>query len=101
MYNSNDLSYGAVNENMVQTIGYEETAGSKKTGIFYAVLGWAFSFIALVFVPILFGALAFSLGLITYYGRNKAHGVAVMVFASISLILGSMLSFFVTGTLFI
>lgn len=106
MYNSNDLSLGAVNTNVCDNCGkvalsYEETSVSKKSGIGYAVLGWMFSIISLLFVPILFGTLAFALGLITYYGRSKAHGTALMVFAGFSFIFGSMLSFFVSGTIFI
>ena len=100
LYNSNDLSYDAVNTNKV-AISYGETSASKKTGVSYAVVGWIFSLISLIFVPILFGSLAFSLGLVTYYGRSRAHGAALMIFAAICLVLGSMLSFFVTGTLFI
>jgi hypothetical protein len=106
MYNSNDLSFEAVNANVCQNCGkvafsHEAAEASKKSGIGYALLGWMFSIVSLLFVPILFGTLAFALGLITYYGRSKGHGTALMVFAVISFVFGSMLSFFVSGTFFL
>lgn len=106
MYNSNDLSFEAVNANVCQNCGkvafsHEDADTNKKSGIGYALLGWVFSLVSLLIVPILFGTLAFALGLITYYGRSKSHGAALMVFSVISLVLGSMLSFFVSGTFFL
>jgi hypothetical protein len=107
MYNTNDLSFDAVSTNVCQNCGkvaltYDETAAaSKKVGIGYAIIGWLFSVVSLLFVPILFGPIAFALGLITFYSRSKAHGASLMVFAAITFILGSLLSLFVSGTLFI
>jgi hypothetical protein len=62
---------------------------------------WLFSIISVVFVPILFGALALSLGFLTYTERSKAHGMVLMVFAASGLILGSFISFMVAGTMFL
>jgi hypothetical protein len=106
MYNSNDLSLESANANVCQNCGkvamsYEDLASGKKSGIGYALLGWMFALVSLLIVPILFGTLAFALGLITYFGRSKGHGTALMVFAVITFILGSMLSFFVSGTFFL
>lgn len=105
MYNSNDLSLDAASTNVCQhcgnpTITFENTAGAKKSGIIYPIAGWLFSIIALLILPILFGALAFSMGLITFYARNRAHGIALMIFSSFSLIFGSLLSLVVSGTVF-
>src|SRR5581483_7847875 len=101
MYNSNDLSLESANASVCQNCGktamsYETSVSDKKAGIGYALLGWMFAIVSLLIVPILFGTLAFALGLITYYGRSKGHGTALMVFAVISFILGSLLSFFVS-----
>lgn len=106
MYNSNDLSYDALNSSACPhcgktNISYEETATAKKTGITYPILGWLFTIVSLVFVPILFGALAFSMGILTYYARGRAHGTALMVVASFCLIIGSLFSLIVAGTVFI
>lgn len=106
MYNSNDLSFESTNTHVCHNCGkvamsYENSSSDKKSGIGYALLGWMFALVSLLMVPILFGTLAFALGLITYYGRSKGHGTALMVFAAISFVLGSMLSFFVSGTFFL
>jgi hypothetical protein len=106
MYNSNDLTFEAANANVCQSCGKiaianEDAIGGKKSGIGYALLGWMFSFVSLLFVPILFGTLAFALGLFTYFGRSKSHGIALMIFASICFVFGSLLSFFVSGTFFL
>jgi hypothetical protein len=106
MYNSKDLSYESADGSVCENCGkvafsYTESVAGKKSGIGFAIAGWLFSIISLLFVPILFGTLAFALGLITYYGRSKSHGMALMVFAAISFVLGSLLSFFVSGTIFL
>ena len=87
MYNSNDLSLESANMHVCHNCGkvamsYEHSASDKKAGIGYALLGWMFALVSLLMVPILFGTLAFALGLITYYGRSKGHGIALMVFAA-------------------
>jgi uncharacterized membrane protein len=93
-----------VNSNVCQSCGsvtYNETVSYKKSGIVYMVFGWLFAAISLIFLPIVFGAAAFFMGFLTYYGRSKVHGAIIMVFASVGLVLGSLFSFFVAGTMFI
>jgi hypothetical protein len=106
MYSSQSESYGAVNANICEncrsaTITHEETTTTKGTGITYIVLGWVFFAISLLFVPILFGVGAFLMGILTFTGRSQAHGVILMFFAAVGLILGSLYSFMVAGTMFI
>lgn len=78
----------------------QDNTANKSKGILYTLMGWLFCMISLVFIPILFGALAFSMGLITYFERSKAHGTVLMVFATMGLIIGSLISFMVAGTMF-
>lgn len=106
MYSSQSGSYDMVNSNICQSCGsvtmtHEETASNKMTGITYVVLGWIFFSISLLFIPILFGALALSMGFFTYSERSKTHGVILMLFAAMGLVLGSLFSFMVAGTMFI
>lgn len=79
---------------------HAETAPSKVSGITYVILGWLFTFISVLFVPVLFGAIAFCMGLMTYSERSKTHGTILMSFASVGLIFGSFISFMVSGTMF-
>jgi hypothetical protein len=76
-----------------------QTQLSKGTG--YMVAGWIFFAISLLFVPILFGAAAFFMGLMTYWEKSEFHGVILMGFAALGTIFGTMLAFMVAGTLFI
>ncbi|MCL6571080.1 MAG: hypothetical protein K6T88_05275 [Bacillus sp. (in: Bacteria)] len=106
MYSSKSESYSAVDANICEncrsaTITHEETATTKGTGITYIVLGWLFFAISLLFVPIIFGAGAFLMGILTFNGRSQTHGVILMFFAAVSFILGSLYSFMVAGTMFI
>lgn len=106
MDNSQSGSYEVANSNICQSCGsvtgiYEETASNKKNGIIYVVLGWLLSIISFLFMPILFGGVAFLMGFMTYSERSQVHGVILMFFAASGLILGSLFSFFVAGTMFI
>jgi hypothetical protein len=99
-------SFNVVSTEVCQSCGrmtkiYEEYGSSKKSGLIYAVLGWLFSMVSIVFVPILFGALALAMGYFTYTERSKTHGTVLMVFAAAGLILGSLISFMVAGTMFL
>ncbi|MEH7332520.1 hypothetical protein V7161_07785 [Neobacillus drentensis] len=106
MNNSQGGPFEVAGTNICQNCGKltlinEEHSSNKKVGIYYPLVGWMFFFISLVFIPLLFGALAFCMGLLTYFERNKVHGVILMCFAAAGLILGSMISFMVAGTMFI
>jgi len=83
------------------TIKHEGHGSIKKLGIVYPIIGWAFFLISLVFIPLLFGAIAFCMGLLTYFERSKFHGSILMFFAAVGLILGSLVSFMVAGTMFL
>ncbi|PFN99244.1 hypothetical protein COJ85_20020 [Bacillus sp. AFS076308] len=106
MYNSQNGSYEVVNTNVCQSCGritlkHEGANSDKKQGIIFPILGWTFFVISLMFIPILFGAAAFLMGFFTFHDRSKAHGVVLMMFASGGLILGSLFSIMVSGTLFL
>lgn len=50
----------------------------KKNSTVSVVLGWSFFAISCISNPILFGAVAFIMGVIVYLTRNKTHGVVLM-----------------------
>ena len=72
-----------------------------RSGLGYVVAGWLAVAISFLFIPILFGAVAFFMGLMTYWERNEAHGAILMGCAAVSTIVGSLLSFLVAGTFFL
>lgn len=74
---------------------------TKSTGLAYVVFGWIFFAISLLFIPILFGAAAFFMGLMTFWERSQFHGAVLMGFAFLGTLFGSLLSFVVAGTYFI
>jgi hypothetical protein len=103
MYNSQNGSYETVNSNICQTCGsltMEATTSNNKLGIVYAGFGWLFFIISLVFMPIIFGAAALLMGFLTYHDRNQVHGMILMFFAAVGLIVGSLFSIVVAGTMF-
>ena len=71
------------------------------SGTGYMIAGWICFAISLLFVPVLFGAVAFFMGFMTYGERSEFHGVLLMGFAALGTIFGSMLSFLVAGTFFL
>ena len=106
MYSSQSGSLEVENSNICQNCGkvtvlYSEAPSSKSKGIAYVVFGWLFAAISLLFIPILFGAVALFMGFMTYCERSKVHGVVLMSFAAAGLVLGSLFSIVVAGTMFI
>ncbi len=83
------------------TVLYPNTHEDKKKGLAFAIFGWLFAAISFLFIPIVFGALALFLGFMTYHDRSKVHGAILMGFSAIGLILGSLFSLVVAGTMFI
>lgn len=79
----------------------EAVGSSNKSGILFTALGWVFFAISLLFMPLLFGAAALAMGFMTYHERSQVHGIVLMLFAAASMVLGTMFSFFVAGTMFI
>lgn len=104
MYNSQEGSFEVVNTSICQHCGSITKAhvapqSNKKSGIMYVILGWLFFAISLIFIPILFGTIAFTMGFMTYTERSKTHGAVLMFFAAMGLILGSLFSIVVAGTM--
>jgi len=75
-----------------------EQPQTKKLSLAVTFLGWISFAISLLFIPILFGAGAFFVGLLTFWDRSQLHGAVLMGFAAVGTILGSLLSFMVSGT---
>lgn len=63
----------------------------QKQGTAYVVLGWIFFGISLLFIPILFGAGTFIMGFLTYRVRSQVHGVILMVFSVVGVVLGMLI----------
>jgi membrane-bound ClpP family serine protease len=106
MYNSQGGSIEVVNTHVCQdcgrlTLKHEGADSNKKQGVIFPILGWTFFVLSLLFIPILFGVAAFLMGFFTFHDRSKAHGAVLMMFASAGLILGSLFSIMVSGTLFL
>ncbi|MFL6557618.1 MAG: hypothetical protein ACJ8MO_16065 [Bacillus sp. (in: firmicutes)] len=105
MYSPNGGSYEVVNSSICQSCGSvtvpQETSSSKKKGITYVILGWMFFAVSLIFMPLLFGSLAVFMGIMTFCDRSQVHGAILTFFAAAGLIVGTIFSFMVSGTLFI
>ncbi|WP_318502466.1 hypothetical protein [Bacillus sp. T3] len=98
MYNSQD---GAICQSCGNITLVQEISENKKSGIVYAALGWVFFTVSLLFIPLLFGTAALAMGFMTYHERNVVHGVILMFLSAVSIVLGSLFSFIVAGTMFI
>lgn len=68
---------------------------NEKQGTVYVVLGWVFFAISILFFPIIFGAGSFIMGFMTYRVRSQVHGVILMVFSVVGVILGMLIGFIV------
>jgi hypothetical protein len=106
MYNSPNGSAELANTNICQSCGnvtvlFPEKEAAKKSGLAFVVFGWLFAAISFLFLPLVFGLLGIYMGFMTYVDRSKVHGAMLMGFASVGLILGSLLSIVVAGTAFI
>lgn len=77
----------------------EQKEENKKGSLSFVIFGWIFTAISFLFIPILFGGAALCMGILTYFDRSKTHGAILMFFAAMGLILGSLFSFMVTGTI--
>lgn len=69
----------------------EQNTNSKSGGSLFAVLGWLFNGIALLFVPVLFGGLGVVFGYLHRSRSNKQHGTIIMILGVVCAILGTLL----------
>ena len=60
-------------------------------GVLYITLGWVFFAISLLFIPILFGAGTFIMGFLTYRTYSQIHGMILMVFSVVGIVLGMLI----------
>lgn len=74
---------------------------SKLKGLTYVFFGWVCVVLSVLITPILFGSIAFFMSLMTFLERSRVHGALMLFFAIIGTLLGTLLSFFVTGTMFV
>lgn len=79
----------------VESNSNSQIENSKKQGTAYIVLGWVCFAISLLFIPLLFGAVAFIMGYLTYKVRSETHGVVLMVFSIVGTIFGMLLGMIV------
>ncbi|MDP4084300.1 MAG: hypothetical protein Q8934_06745 [Bacillota bacterium] len=93
-----ELQNQSIYENGITVVS---TESKQNKGLTYVVLGWMFVAVSFIFMPLLFGTVAFCMSIMTYLDRSRAHGIILMVFSFTGLVLGSLLSLFVTGTMFI
>jgi len=70
-------------------------------GTVYIVLGWVFFGLSFFIVPILFGAGAFIMGYLTYRVRSQTHGVVLMVLAVVGAVLGMLIGYIVTASMYL
>jgi hypothetical protein len=105
MYNPTGGSYEGVNSAICQSCGSvtikQEASSSRQNGITYVILGWLFFAISLVFLPLVFGMASVFMGIMTFCERSQVHGAILTFFAAVGLILGTLFSFMVSGTIFI
>jgi hypothetical protein len=106
MYNTKNELFDGGNTIICHNCGVTKMAdkatdSNKKRGLIFTVFGWIFFAISLVFMPILFGAVALCMGIITFFERSQVHGAILTIFAASGLIIGTLFNFFVTGTMFI
>ncbi|MCT2536984.1 hypothetical protein NC661_20995 [Aquibacillus koreensis] len=66
-------------------------ASDSSQSVMFAVLGWLFFILSLLFLPVLFGMATFVMGLIVYQQRNQLHGVVLMALSVIVIIIGFLL----------
>jgi hypothetical protein len=98
-YNMSDANICESCGSLKMVADHEVDHGTK--GLAYVVFGWLFFAISLLFMPILFGGAAFLMGFFVYHLRSQMHGIVLMMFAAIGLILGSLFSLIVAGTMII
>lgn len=66
----------------------------KKTGHIYVIIGWISMVISLLFIPILFGAIAVIMGYL-YRSYNQKHGTVLMIAGVAGTVLGVLIGMLV------
>jgi len=72
-------------ENNLQETKQEDTT------VIFAIVGWIFSFIGLLFFPPIFGSIAIVFGYMHRKNVNRTHGTVIMVAGLLSIVIGMVL----------
>lgn len=75
----------------VESHANSQIENPKKQGTVYIVIGWVSFAISLLFIPLIFGAVAFIMGFLTYKTRSEIQGVVLMVCSIVGTIFGMLL----------
>lgn len=68
-----------------------QETGQKEETVIFAIVGWLFSFIGLLFFPPIFGSIAIVFGYMHRKNVNRTHGTVLMVAGVLSIIIGMIL----------
>lgn len=106
MYSSQSESNNVVSTVICHSCGraslkHQNKTTSKIMGLAYALFGWVFFAISLLFLPIVFGSASMLMGFLLYHNRSQVHGMILMFFAMVGLVIGTLISVVVAGTIFI
>jgi hypothetical protein len=103
MYNleSVNLANANVCESCGNVSATHNHAQGESTGITFVIVGWISFVISIIFMPLLFGATALGMGFMVFNLRNQLHGAVLMFFGAASMVLGTLFSVIVAGTMLI
>ncbi len=105
MYNYQNEAVNLANGTVCENCGIvkltHEHSQSESNGLAYVIAGWISFVISIIFMPLLFGAVAVGMGFMVLNLRNQLHGAILMFLGAVSMVLGTLFSFIVAGTMFI
>ncbi|MFW3529331.1 hypothetical protein ACN9U4_00515 [Staphylococcus caprae] len=68
-----------------------EQQQNERSTLLFIILGWVFSVISLLFLPIVFGIAGIVFGALTISRGKKVHGIIIIVAAIVFALLGTVL----------
>ncbi|MBU5271784.1 hypothetical protein ACN9VA_06085 [Staphylococcus caprae] len=68
-----------------------EQQQNERSTLVFIILGWVFSVISLLFLPIVFGIAGIVFGALTISRGKKVHGIIIIVAAIVFALLGTVL----------
>ena len=103
MYNLESVNLA--NANVCESCGnvnaIQDHAQPESNGITFVIAGWISWAISILFMPLLFGAAAIGMGFMVFNLRNQLHGAVLMFLGAASMVLGTLFSVMVAGTMLI
>jgi uncharacterized membrane protein YvbJ len=82
-----DVSQASESVNKVMDEARTQINNGKQTGKLYMVIGWISTVVSLLFIPVLFGAIAVIMGYL-YRSHDEKHGTILMIAGVAGAILG-------------